>query len=161
MPCYLDAELRPRRSMSKDGLKIILLLTILANLFLMAGFTLMGASPVPVFLGLDVLGLALAFHFSSRPVRRVQRVRVSAEKVLVEEIGPGITKEIWSSPTAFTRVVVDDLGEEEWRVRLHLSGRKLTLGSSLSAPERAKLGRELGDAIRAARGERYPSSSQP
>jgi len=156
---YLDAELRPRRSMTRDGLQVVLLLMILVNLVLMAGFTLTGAAPVPIFLGLDVLGLAVAFHFSSRPVRNVERVRVSAERVVVEELGPQVSRELWNTPTAFTRVVVDDLGEEEWRVRVFLSGKKLTLGRSLSAPERAQLGRDLDTAIRSARNERYPSSN--
>lgn len=152
----MDAVLKPRRSMSKRGMWVLLGVMLAINAVIGTVFFLAGAPPIPIFLGLDVLLLWLALRASFKAAERGERVRVSAEKVEVAEVGRGPPKTVWSSPTAFTRVEIDDMGEEEWRVRLMLSGRIRTLARALSPVERQTFGRELQDAIKAARNERYP-----
>ena len=64
---------------------------------------------------------------------------------------------VWRSPTAFTRVDVQDRGEPETTVRLLLSGRSCIVAGALSPQERTDFAEVLQGAIRAARAERHPS----
>jgi uncharacterized membrane protein len=154
---YMDDVLKPHRSMSRKGMWWLLGVTMAFNVVIAAIFFLMGAPPIPVFLGLDVLVLYLALNASYRAAERGERIRVTAESIEVVEEGVKRPRTLWSSPTAFTRVHIDDMGEEEWRVRLMRSGKVLTVGRSLSPTERLALGERLQDAVRAALGERWPT----
>ena len=153
---YLDARLAPTRSLSKRGFAWLFGLLLLVNLGMAAFVIAVGAFPVPVFLGLDVLGVWIAFRASyGRAAGQAEHVQVSADEVRVtHEIGRH-RRTVWSSPTAFTRVDIEAPGEHEARVRLKLSGRSLTIGHALSPIERTDLARDLEEAIRAARAERY------
>jgi uncharacterized membrane protein len=110
-----------------------------------------GAWPAPFFLGLDILAIWWAFRVVERRAQRPERVRVSAEAVTVarEE------KQVWSSPTAFTGVRVEQAGEHDVRVRLTLSAKRMTVAAQISPEEREAFAEALKDAIRAARAERY------
>ena len=159
---HMDAVLRPNRSLPKQGLYILLGAVIAVNLITGAFMLLaLHATPIPFFLGLDVLAVLLAFRASYRQARQAERVQVTADEVRVlYEIGApnGRTRgrTVWRSPTAFTRVEL--AGEDEdARVRLHLSGKSLSLARQLSPRERAAFGRALDAAVHQARAERYVS----
>ena len=154
MTLHFDAVITPNRSLKTRGFVVLLGVLLTINLLIAGFFLAIGAIPVPIFLGLDVLGVWLAFTVNNRRALQEERVQVSAEEVRVlHQLGEAV-RVIWRSPTAFTRVVVEG-EEDEARVRLTLSGRSRVIGRSLSPPERNDLGRALDDAIRAARAERY------
>jgi uncharacterized membrane protein len=118
---------------------------------------MMGAWPAPIFLGLDVLGVAVAFWISYRQARARERVQVTADQVRVmRELGVR-SRTVWSSPTAFTRVELERTGDHGAEVRLMLSGRRLTIGAVLGPKERAELAHSVEAAIRSARAERHPT----
>ena len=119
-------------------------------------FFAMGAWPIVGFLGLDVLAIWWALRTSFRAAERRERVRVTAEAVTVSREDERGARVIWTSPTAFTGVDVDQPGEHEARVRIRIYRRRLTLGRALSPPERVEFGDALRQAIRDARSERYP-----
>ncbi|HEX8232495.1 MAG TPA: DUF2244 domain-containing protein [Caulobacteraceae bacterium] len=157
-PLFLDTVITPHRSLPKRGLFLLIGLLVAVNLALAIVFVSMGAPPVPVFLGLDVLGVCLAFWVSYRQARRVERVQVGVEQVRVLREHGRSRRLLWATPTAFTRVHLDCPGEHEARVRLALSGREMTVGAQLSIPERRSLFNAINDAIKEARGFRYPSA---
>ncbi len=146
----MDAVIWPNRSLSPRGLSILLCLFAAYNIVVAIFLIVIGAFPAPVFLGLDMAGLALAFHISNRRAREAERVQVSADAIRVTRQQGGRIETVWTSPTAFTRVAVD-VGEEEAEVKLELSGRSLTIAQVLSPPERADFAAALQRAIRAAR----------
>ncbi len=153
---HLDELIIPHRSLSRRGLFILIGLLVSVNLALGVVFVILGAPPIPVFLGLDVLAVIIAFRVSYRQARRRERVQVTADDVRVmREIGAE-SNMVWRSPTAFTRVLLEEPREDEARVRLALSGRRMTIGGALGAEGRRKLARRVEDAIRAAKRERYP-----
>jgi uncharacterized membrane protein len=153
---YMDAVITPNRSLSRGGLIVLLGFIGFYNVMLAVFMVISGAFPVPVFLGLDFLGVWLAFRISNKRAKRAERVRVSSDEVEVErDLGRGSAK-VWSSPTAFTRVAVADPGRHEARVELSLSGRRLFVGAALSPEERTAFGEALKDAVAAARSERHP-----
>ena len=152
---YMDARLVPHRSLSKRGFYWVIGAVIVFNILVGTLFVSMGALPVPIFLGLDVLGVFLAFRASYRGARQAERVQVDADQVRVfYEIGRH-ARAVWTSPTAFTRVAVEDAGQHEARVRLSLSGRSLTVAAQLGPRERSDFAAALEEAIRQARAERH------
>ncbi|PZQ62169.1 MAG: hypothetical protein DI570_11815 [Phenylobacterium zucineum] len=152
---YMDAEIRPNRSLSRRGFIILIGVVTAANVAAATVFLLNKATFVPVFMGLDVAALAVAFWASYRSGRIVERVRVSPAEITVSVETPKGVKPLWSSATAFTRVT--RLCDEEDRVvalGLALSGRQIHVAASLSPGERREFGRALEAAILQARRHR-------
>jgi uncharacterized membrane protein len=151
---YMDAEIRPHRSLSERGFIVLISVVTVANCASAFMFVRMGAVFVPMFLGVDVLAIVVAFMASFRAARQVQRVQVTARDIRVTHEAPNWSKVVWESPTAFTRVAVD---REEGRavgVRLALSDRQVAVAQALSPRERGEFATALQQAIRDARLER-------
>jgi uncharacterized membrane protein len=155
-PLYMDAVISPNRSLSRTGLHVLLGVVIAFNLMIAVFLLVLGAPPVLPFLGLDVLAIWLALRASFRAAERKERVRVTAEAVTVSREDEKGARVVWTSPTAFTGVDVDQPGEHEARVRLRIYRKRLTLARALSPPERVEFADALRQAIRDARAERHP-----
>jgi uncharacterized membrane protein len=154
-PLHLDAVLTPNRSLPKAGLYAVLGVLAAFNIVVAGMFLLIGAKPVPIFLGCDFLAVLLAFHLSYRQARSRERVQVTADEVRVmHEIGPR-SRTVWRSPTAFTRIEVKDRDQPEMTVMLAMHRRRLMVGAKISPQERSEFTTALEAAIRAARAERY------
>lgn len=152
---YMDAVITPNRSLSMRGFFWLIGVLTFFNLAVAGLMIVIGAFPVPIFLGLDLLAVIIAFRASYRSGRQAERVQVSAAEVRVLLQAFGRSRTIWTSPTAFTRVAIEAPGEPETRIRLQLSGRALTIARALSPKERTDFAEALERAIRAARAERY------
>jgi uncharacterized membrane protein len=153
-PLYMDAEIRPHRSLSERGFIVLISVVTLANCASAAVFILLKAFYVPFFLGIDVVAVVVAFIASFRAARQVQRVQVTSRDVTVTHETPKWRRVVWESPTAFTRVAVDRQEGRAVDVRLTLSGRQLAVAQWLSPRERGEFAVALERAIRDARSER-------
>lgn len=151
---YMDAEIRPNRSLSERGFIILIAVVTAANCASAAVFVAVGATFVPIFLGLDVLAVIFAFLASFRAARRVERVQVSARDVRVVQETSKASTVIWESPTAFTRVRVETDDGRAVGLKLALSGREMAVAVALSPRERAEFAQALERAIWQARSER-------
>ena len=120
-------------------------------------FLVMGAWPAPIFLGLDVLGVYVAFRVSYHRAAMRERVVVTADQVQVLRERAGASRPVWSSPTAFTRVDLDRTGRHGAQLRLALSGKRLRIGQALGPRQLQDLAEAIEAAIRSARAERHPS----
>lgn len=156
---YMDAEIRQNASLSPLGFRIILGVVVAASSLFSIVFFIIGAWPAPIFLGLDVLAIWLAFRASFRAAARKERVRISAEQVEIWLETEAGKRTVWTSPTAFTGLDVEAYGQDDTKVRLRMHRKRYLVGRALSPEERADLGRALEDALRAARAERYPVTS--
>ncbi len=152
---HLDLVIAPRPSLPVRGFVVLLTLVMILNIAVGTLFFLMGAWPAPVFLGLDVLAVCIAFWASYRRGRLHERVQVTADHVRVLREQGAKSDVIWSSATAFTRVILQRSERYGAQVRLVLSGRGLTVGKALGPVEREALAGQIEDAIRAARLERH------
>jgi uncharacterized membrane protein len=150
----MDAEIRPNRSLSERGFIILIAIVTLANCASAAVFIALGATFVPIFLGIDLIAVIVAFLVSFRAARRVERVQVSASEVRVTHETPKSSRLVWQSPTAFTRVQVEKEEERTVALKLALSGREAVVAAALSPRERADFARALEQAIWQARRER-------
>jgi len=157
-PLYMDAVISPNRSLSRTGMHVLLSVVIAFNLLIAIFLLVLGAPPVLPFLGLDVLAIWLALRASFRAAERRERVRVTAEAVTVSREDERGARVVWTSPTAFTGVDLDQPDEHEARVRLRIYRKRLTLARALSPPERVAFADALRQAIRDARAERHPLS---
>jgi uncharacterized membrane protein len=151
---YMDAEIRPNRSLSQRGFVVLIAIVTLANCASAAVFIALGAKFVPIFLGLDLAAVVIAFLVSFRAAKRVERVQVSSRDVVVVRETPTSTEVIWESPTAFTRVAVEKADNRVVDLRLALSGRELPVAAALSPRERTEFAEALQRAIWRAKRER-------
>jgi len=150
---YMDAEIRPNRSLSERGFIILISVVTAANCASAAVFLAVGATFVPFFLGLDALAVLVAFLVSFRAARRIERVQVTASEIRVTHETPKWTKLVWESPTAFTRIQVEKDDQRTVALKLALSGREAEVAAALSPRERADFAQALERAVwRAKRG---------
>ena len=141
----------PRRALSPRGLLILLVGLAFWNAVVCGFLLLIGAWPVPIFLGLDLVGVAVAFAVSNRRARNGERVRVSAEAVTVER-GEGAV--VWTAPPAWTQVMRPPAGSRA-PLRLTASGRSVAVGAMLGPAERRRFAQALEHAVAAARQARW------
>ncbi|MBQ1543285.1 hypothetical protein C5708_06070 [Caulobacter sp. CCUG 60055] len=152
---YMDAIITPNRSLSKRGFHVLIGALLLISAGWATFFLIIGAPPIPIFLGVDVLAVFVAFKVSYAAGRRAERVQVSAEEVVVTHEWGEAARLVWSSPTAFTRVALEDDGAHEASLSLRLSDKAVTVGEALSPSERHDFAAALDRAIRRARSERH------
>jgi uncharacterized membrane protein len=153
-PLYMDAEIRPNRSLSERGFIVLITVVTIANCASAALFVAIGATLVPIFLGVDVLAVIVAFTVSFAAARQIERVQVSASEVRVTRETPKWSRLVWESPTAFTRVRLERDEERAVALKLALSGKEAEVAAALSPRERADFAQALERAIWRARRER-------
>lgn len=153
-PLYMDAEITPNRSLSQRGFIILISIITTLNCISAAVFIAMGAHWVPIFLGLDLAAVIVAFLASFKAARQIERVRVSARHIRVTHETTKHVRLVWESPTAFTRIALETEEDRAVELRLALSGREVAVAQALSPAERAAFAQALEKAIREARLER-------
>lgn len=153
---YLDAVLRPNRSLSKPAFFIVLGVIAAINLTTATAFFALGAFPVVGFLGLDVLAVYLAFRYCFRDQKQWTRVRVTADVLRVDHLNPKGVRSHVELPTYFTRIELDEpLKPTSW-LKLISKSEAYVIGRFLTPDERKSLADRLRDAIADARQERFP-----
>jgi uncharacterized membrane protein len=157
---YLDAEIRPFRSLSQAGFLVVM--AVLAGASFTAGvfYVAMGAWPVMGFFGLDVALVWLAFRLSYRQARLVERVRVTADRLDVIRRQPSGRAETWTLSPYWTRVRIDEPAQHDSQIELVSRGETLIVGSFLAPRERRRFAKQLNAALAAAREERFEPTLQ-
>ena len=147
----LNVEIRPHRSLSDRGFIILISVLTAINCVTAAVFLSMGATLVPIFLGLDVLAIIVAFAVSFASARRIERVVVTQSQVRVLEETPHRRVLVWEGPTAFTRLSSEAEDDRVIDLKLAGSGRETRIGKALGPKAREELMRTLEAALQAAR----------
>jgi uncharacterized membrane protein len=144
-----DAVLRPHRSLSPLGLRLLVGAFGLACAGLGVGFWLIGAWPVAGFFGLDVALLYGALKLSMLSARRTERLRLTEHELIVRRVDPwGRVDDARIAPPHWLRVEIDDPVRHDSQLRLVSHGRSVTVGSFLMPAERGDLARALRAALR-------------
>lgn len=128
----LDLVLRPHRSLSRTGFRV--LMGVLVGFGLLSGlvFWLAGAWPVLGFLGTEVLLVYLAFRLSFAAGRAYDRVRLSSEALTVERVDHwGHRREVALQPH-WLRV---DISETPSGLTLTSRGRSVAIATFLPPEE--------------------------
>jgi uncharacterized membrane protein len=150
-PFYMDAVITPHRSLSRKGFIVLIGVLTGINTLTAIIFIALRAAPVPMFLGLDVIAVAVAFIASQRAALRRERIQVTASEVRVVLESPKGEHTVWISPTAFTRVALVGETEDDADLQLRLSDRGLPVARALTRSERRDFAVALERAIRRAR----------
>ena len=157
-PLYMDAEIKPHRSLSERGFIILISIITAANVASAIVFLRLHANVVPIFLAVDVVAIIVAFLASFRAARMIERVQVSAAEVKVTYEAGDRVRVVWESPTAFTRVTTErDEDNRVTALRLALSGRQTAVAAALSPRERGEFAKALEEAIWKAKRKSLPS----
>jgi uncharacterized membrane protein len=141
-PAALDVTLRPYRSLSAAGFVILMAVIGLAGCATAVAFFLIGAWPVPGFIGLDVALIYLAFRVNYRRARAWERVTLTRATLTVERGAPGRETKSFTFQPYWLRVEVDHAK----RLLIASHGKRFEIGAFLHPAER----RKFGEALRAA-----------
>ena len=156
-PIYMDAELRPNRSLSMNGFQIVMIVMAAASFAVGCLFLSIGAWPVIGFFGLDVLLLWLAFRASYRAgARERELVRVTAARVDVARADARGRTRWWTASPYFARVEVVEAEDAHPEISLRAGPDRLPLAVCLSPHERLGFAKALDTALASARAERHP-----
>ena len=156
-----SAELRPNRSLSPRGFRILMAAIGFVCLAMGLAFFFADAWPVIGFLGLDVAAIYLAFRLSYRAGRLRETVRLSEAELTVDRIQPSGQRKHWSFQPYWARVrlelddpdpvdVVDDpsIMEGQGSVVVSSHGEHVRLGRFLAPGERHSFADALSLALR-------------
>jgi uncharacterized membrane protein len=153
---YMDAVLRPNRSLSPRGFAIVMSVVALASFLSGMAFLSYGALPVVGFFGLDALLIYLAFRWSFRRQTEQTSIRVTSDQLFLHHSSPGKPDKTAEIPTAFARIELDEPILPTSFLRIEYGRTAFVVGRFLTVPERKSLATALRQALLSARAERYP-----
>ena len=148
----LTVRLRPHRSLSQRQSRFVLAGVGAAGLLTSLPFYLMGAWPVLGFMGLDVIGLYVAFKACDRSARAYEDVRLTTLELLVAKVSPTGRRAEWRFNPNWVRLRRQD--HEEFgllRVDLVSRGSALEVASFLGPDQKADFADRLARALAEAR----------
>lgn len=147
VPLY-RAEIAPQRSASMRNINTAIILFALAALPFCTMFTVMGAWPVAIFVGLDVVLLAagLRLHFWLGRSREV--ITITRDVFTVERIGATGRKRAWSASPHWLRIELTEIDDERIRLEVRERDNRTEVGRFLGTGEKIDLAEELSDRLR-------------
>ncbi|MCB5174088.1 MULTISPECIES: DUF2244 domain-containing protein [Microvirga] len=143
-----SAVIRPHRSLSPQGFRIVMVLVCLTSLVASIPFLVMGFWPVAGFFGLDFLGLYIAFRVSYRQGEAFELLELTPIRLLLRKVTHRGEVREWRFNPLWTRVnrqEDDEFGLQE--LTLTSRGQKVVFAHDLSPPERESLADALGRAL--------------
>lgn len=141
------ALLYPNRSLSRDGFRRVIGLVIGINLLNAVIYLSVGAWPVAIFCGVDILIVWAAFQASYVAGRKHERIMLTDDSLWVSRVLPSGHETRWKLDPAMVRVRIDRPVTHTSQLRLVQHGRTLVVGSFLSAPERSELAEAISTAL--------------
>jgi uncharacterized membrane protein len=143
-----SAVIRPHRSLSLRGFRILMVLVCLVSVVASLPFLIMGFWPVAGFFGLDFLGLYIAFRVSYRQGEAFELLELTPIRLLFRKVSPRGDVQDWQFNPLWTRLdreIDDEYGMQE----LSLTSRNehVVIARDLSPPERETLAEALSRAL--------------
>jgi uncharacterized membrane protein len=150
-PALFSAVLAPHRSLGPKG--FIVLMCAISAVSFSTGllFYLLGAWPVPGFMGLDVLLVYIAFKLNFRALRVYETVDLDPEALTVTRVAPNGHSQSWSFNPYWVRLSLNERVGRTSELSLASHGKRLVFGSFLTDPEREDFAAALASALRDAR----------
>ncbi len=157
MPDPFDApifrtRLAPHRSMTPRGFSFFLLVFCVAQILFALPFLIMGAWPVAGFMGLDALGLYIAFLISFRDAKAYETLDLTPIELVFAKVGAGGRRREWRFNPSWVRLeqdVHEEFGTQS--LALVFRGEAIEIGAFLGPDQKAALARDLTRALATAR----------
>lgn len=151
-PLIFSAVLRPYRSLSPRGFRLLMAAIVACTFSVGLAFWLIGAWPVVGFCGLDILLIQWAFRANYRAARASEEIALTRDRLLVTKIAPnGNAIETGFNPY-WARLEVDrhpEIGVTALRIASH--GARLAIGAFLPPSERESFAHAFAAALAKAR----------
>lgn len=143
-----SAVIRPHRSLSPYGFRILMALVCLTSVVASLPFVVMGFWPVAGFFGLDFLGLYIAFRVSYRQGEAFELLELTPMRLLFRKVTErGETQEWQFNPlwTRLDREIDDEFGLQ--KLELAFRNERVVIARDLSPPERETLAEAFSRAL--------------
>lgn len=153
----LDRRLIPHRSLDAKSFRTFMIATFVATAAFSIPFYLMGAWPIVGFLGLDVLGLYVAFKMNFRAAQAHEHFRLTYLELNYARVSASGQRREWRFTPAWVRLErIDDEEYGPQRLSLHSGGRRWDIGRHVGPDGKAEFARSLSHALaEARRGPRF------
>jgi|EndMetStandDraft_4_1072995.scaffolds.fasta_scaffold229800_2 uncharacterized membrane protein len=142
------AELKPYRSLSRQGFRLLMVLSFVFCFFNVIFFLVTGALPVAMFFGLDFALLYGAFYLNYRSAKAREEVTMSRTELMIRKVSPaGFVRESRFNPF-WARF--DVARHEEFGITgmaVVGEGRRTVLGTFLGPDERESFARAFTSAL--------------
>ena len=147
-----SAVLTPYRSLGPTGFVVLMLCVGITCFVSGILFLVIGAWPVFVFFGLDVLLVWLAFRVNYRAARAYEEVDVFSDAVTIRQVSPAGRVSTHTFNPYWARLHVERI-EDEGVVRITLSshGNSLDVGNFLNPPDKESFAHAFAGALSRAR----------
>lgn len=147
-PKTWQVVLTPHRSLSRQGVILVMGLVAVVNLAVGTMFFMIGAWPVAGFAGLDVLFMWWAFRANFADARRAERICITEHELILEHLSEGSAPRRQTFVRRWVRLHLEEDRERELVGGLFLvsHGNRTPIGHFLPPNEK----RELAGALRAA-----------
>ncbi|WP_336079806.1 DUF2244 domain-containing protein [Thalassospira sp. CH_XMU1448-2] len=146
-PIY-RVDLFPPRSLSRRAARNIILIVAAFTTSMGLVFWSVGAWPVIGFLGVDVLLLSLAFHFSFRSARQEERIELRDGNLRVTRISVHGERQEFNFQPYWLRVILERGEDDQCALFLRTHGKSLEIAGFLGADEKADLAQKLETVLR-------------
>jgi uncharacterized membrane protein len=148
-PIYLDATLRPHRSLSKRGFVLVMAGVAGGGFLIGTAFFMAGAWPVAGFAGLEILLVYIAFRMNFRDGDRAERLVMTDRGLDILRIAPsGRTTEQTRLEPAWLSVEMDDPPRHESRLLIRGGHGLVTeIGRFLQPEEKVEVAAALREAL--------------
>jgi len=148
---FFEAVVRPRRSLNAFGFRVLMAALIVANTAFAILMISLGGWPVTGFLGLDLVGIYIAFRLSYKQTAAFERITIAEPDLIVARVDTHGRAQEWRCPSYWASVGYDDEADERGVLTVGSHGRHVEIGRFLDRDERAKLAQQLREALRRAR----------
>lgn len=159
-PTLFSAIITPHRSLSATGFMVVMTLVGVISFAGGLFFFILGAWPVVGFLGLDLLLIYWAFKANYRSATAFEEVTVTPSELRLRRVSHRGEVSEWTLNPVWTNID-RETHEDFGLLRLFLvsRGRKLSVASFLSPPERESFATALSSALSTAK--RGPERAAP
>jgi uncharacterized membrane protein len=147
--------LRPHRSLSRRGFRLLLAVLVTANALIGLPIWLLGAWPVIGFMGVDIALVVYLFRLNYRSARLTETLTLTDRDLIVTRIDPEGLVEETRLDTYWLRIDMDDPPGHESRLTLVSRGNRLVVGRFLTPEERLDVARGLHAAVARIKAQTY------
>jgi uncharacterized membrane protein len=148
---FFEAVVRPHRSLNAFGFRLLMAVLIVANGAFGIVMLMQGAWPVTGFMGLDVLGVYIAFRLSYAQTAAFERITIADNHLTIARVDRRGRAYEWRCPSYWANVGYDKENDERGILTVGSHGRRIEIGGFLHPEERAGLAQQLRDALARAR----------
>ncbi|MFL2688551.1 MAG: DUF2244 domain-containing protein [Alphaproteobacteria bacterium] len=144
---YFAAALRPNRSLSPTGFRILMFVASGGALCIGIAFLVIGAWPVLGFGGIEILFLYIAFRFNYRAGRAYEKLCLTRDTLEITRVSPYGKAQKWTMEPSWLQVLMDEPPLHHSKLRLRSHGKSLIIGTFLTPEERLEVAIALRKAL--------------